>query len=438
MKKRLTALLSICMIVLTACGQAGGVPQGTPDTTDQSITTSTPETDAEIDSAESSEVVTETGEGSETTDDTAKTGETVIPYWTEDSEVMKSIVSYVGAVSNESSEIFVPEEDRIAVFDFDGTLYGELFPTYFDETLLLHRVLHDDTYQADPELLAYAEASEEAYMKGLPQPDTDISTSASLSDSFKGMTVDEYREYVRSFMKEPVWGFEGMTYGEGFYMPMTALVQYLAEHGFKVFISSGSERAMVRELIEGTLDEWIPSERIIGSTYSMAATGQGNEKAKSYTYKMDDQVLLEGQVVEKNQKMAKVISIVNEIGKPPVLVFGNSSGDLAMAQYAVQNGGRGYMLLCDDLDRDYGNLVTAEKFAKDCEKIGLWTVSMKNDFATIYKEGANKVVPETWGESAADESAGSEEVPADNESVNEEMPAADDSVAEDTALAPAA
>ena len=438
MKKRLRALLSICMIIFTACGQAGGIPKGTPDNTDQSVTASTIETNAKTDSAESSEAVTEPGEGYETTDDAGKIGETVIPYWTEDSEVMKSIASYVGAVSNESSEIFVPEEDRIAVFDFDGTLYGELFPTYFDETLLLHRVLHDDTYQADPELLAYAEASEEAYMKGLPQqadpellayaeaseeaymkglpqPDTDISTSASLSDSFKGMTVDEYREYVRSFMKEPVWGFEGMTYGEGFYMPMTALVQYLAEHGFKVFISSGSERAMVRELIEGTLDEWIPSERIIGSTYSMAATGQGDEKAKSYTYKMDDQVLLEGQVVDKNQKMAKVISIVNEIGKPPVLVFGNSSGDLAMAQYAVQNGGRGYMLLCDDMERDYGNLVTAEKFAKDCEQIGLETVSMKNDFATIYKEGVNKVVPETWGESAADES-----------------------VAEDTALAPAA
>ena len=427
MKKRLTALLSICMIVLTACGQAGGVPQGTPSNTDQSVTASTSEAGEQAASAQSSEAATEPGEDSEKNDTAAKTDETVIPYWTEDSEVMKSIVSYVGAVSNESSEIFVPEADRIAVFDFDGTLFGELFPTYFDETLLLHRVLHDDTYQADPELLAYAKASEEAYMKGLPQPDTDISTSASLSDSFKGMTVDEYRDYIRSFMEEPVWGFEGMTYGEGFYMPMTSLVQYLAEHGFKVFISSGSERAMVRELIEGTLDEWIPSERIIGSTYSMAATGQGDEKAKSYTYKMDDQVLLEGQVVDKNQKMAKVISIVNEIGKPPVLVFGNSSGDLAMAQYAVQNGGRGYMLLCDDTERDYGNLVTAEKFAKDCEEIGLETVSMKNDFATIYKEGANKVVPQAWGESTADESAASEE-----------LPAADESVAEDTTLAPAA
>ena len=157
MKKRLTALLSICMIVFTACGQAGGVPQGTPDTTDQSVTASTPETGAETDSTESSKADPESGDASEKTDAAAKTGETVFPYWTEDSEVMKSIVSYVGAVSNEYSEIFVPEEDRIAVFDFDGTLYGELFPTYFDETLLLHRVLHDDTFKADPELLAYAD-----------------------------------------------------------------------------------------------------------------------------------------------------------------------------------------------------------------------------------------------------------------------------------------
>ena len=50
---------------------------------------------------------------------------------------MASLVSYVHAVSDESSESFVPEEERIAVFDMDGTLYGELFPTYFDECLLL-------------------------------------------------------------------------------------------------------------------------------------------------------------------------------------------------------------------------------------------------------------------------------------------------------------
>lgn len=49
------------------------------------------------------------------------------------------------------------------------------------------------------------------------------------------------------------------------------------------------------------------------------------------------------------------------------------------------------MLLCDDLERDYGSLETADKFAKDCEKIGLETVSMKNDFTTIYGDGVSKL-----------------------------------------------
>jgi hypothetical protein len=62
-----------------------------------------------------------------------------------------------------------------------------------------------------------------------------------------------------------------------------------------------------------------------------------------------------------------------------------------MAQYVLQHGGKGYMLLCDDTERDYGDLAVAAKFADSCEKMGLETVSMKNDFATIYGDNAVKV-----------------------------------------------
>jgi hypothetical protein len=48
------------------------------------------------------------------------------------------------------------------------------------------------------------------------------------------------------------------------------------------------------------------------------------------------------------------------------------------------------MLLCDDTERDYGDLETAEEFARECEAIGLETVSMKNDFETIYGEDVEK------------------------------------------------
>ena len=281
-------------------------------------------------------------------------------------------------------------EDRIAIFDFDGTLYGELFPTYFDTWLFIHRALHDETCVPSEEIREYAEAMEYAFLHHLPEPDSDLSTAQCCAELFKGMEYGEYVDYIRSFMKEETVGFSGMTFADGFYLPMVSLVEYLAVNDFTVFISSGSERTMVRELISGVLDEWIPPYRIIGSNFTLAASGQGSKNGKSYTLKADDEILLEGNLDIKNQKANKVFSIIQEIGQSPLLVFGNSSGDLAMAQYALQNGGKGYMLLCDDTERDYGNIETAASFEQECQKMGLETVSMKEDFALIYQEGFEK------------------------------------------------
>lgn len=313
-----------------------------------------------------------------------------IPHWKVDSPAMASLISFVNAVSDEKSASFVPEEKRIAVFDMDGTLYGELFPTYFDECLLLHRLLHDESYQASPEDRAWAQSAEYALLCGEPEPDSPRSSAQMAAEAFRGFTVEKYRAYVRAFMSEPVTGFENMTYAEGFYLPMVALVQYLSEHGFTVFISSGSERSLVRELISDTLGEWIPPYRVIGSTFSLEASGQGEKEGRKYTYAPADQVLLEGNLIQKNQRMNKVVTIMDEIGVAPLLVFGNSSGDLSMAQYALQHGGRAYMLLCDDTERDYGNPETAASFAETCRALGFETISMRDEFETIYKTDAVK------------------------------------------------
>lgn len=317
----------------------------------------------------------------------AETAQETIPGWAEDSPAMASITAYVAAVTDAASPDYIAPADRIAVFDFDGTLYGERFPTYFDTLLFLHRVLHDETCVSPEEVLSYAAAYETALANGEPEPDSPRSTAQMAAEAFKGFTVEEYRAYVREFMGTPAQGFEGMTYGEAYFEPMVALVRYLTGHGFTVFISSGSERALVRELTEGVLDEWIPPYRVIGSTFSLEATNQGSKAGRSYNFQPDDEVLLEGNLTVKNQKTNKVFSIVDEIGKVPVLVFGNSSGDLAMAEYCIQHGGRAYMLLCDDLDRDYGDLETAEAFAAECVKTGCETVSMRDEFTTIYGEG---------------------------------------------------
>lgn len=51
---------------------------------------------------------------------------------------------------------------------------------------------------------------------------------------------------------------------------------------------------------------------------------------------------------------------------------------------SVKSAGRGYMHLCDDPDRDDGDLNKASSFEKDCNDMRLETVSMKDDFSLIY------------------------------------------------------
>ena len=382
---------------------------GTGETADKAAAARTGETADKAAAARTGETadkaaVATTGEtaGTAATDKPAEEAETskiaepaeIIPFWSENSPTVQQILSLVSSMTEETSDAYLPEEDRIAVFDFDGTLFGERFPTYFDNCLFLHRVLDDETFQAPADIKEYAQELRTALENGTEEPESPRSTAQMAAECFAGMTVEEYRAYVRDFMAIPAWGFENMTYGQGYFKPMTALVEYLAGRGFKIFVSSGSERAMVRELMSGTLDKWIPSERVIGSTFSLTATGQGDTSGRSYSFTPDDEVLMEGNLVTKNQKANKVFSIVDEIGKAPVLVFGNSSGDLSMAEYCLQHGGSAFMLLCDDLERDYGDLKTADKFKKTCQESGFHTVSMKEEFASIYGDEVKKTAEE--------------------------------------------
>jgi hypothetical protein len=65
-------------------------------------------------------------------------------------------------VTDPVSSEYIPPEDRIAVFDMDGTLFPELNPAYFSDYLLAHRILTDPSYEPDDEMLEVGIASVEA------------------------------------------------------------------------------------------------------------------------------------------------------------------------------------------------------------------------------------------------------------------------------------
>ena len=85
--------------------------------------------------------------------------------------------------------------------------------------------------------------------------------------------------------------------------------------------------------------------------------------------------------------MNKVSNIAREIGKQPVLAFGNSSGDFSMATFTTNNNkykSLAFMLCCDDTVRENGNEEKAAKMVTSCEENGWIPISMKNDWTTIY------------------------------------------------------
>ena len=66
--------------------------------------------------------------------------------WTEGAASLDALTSFMEDITDENSENYIPVEDRIATFDFDGTLYGELAPNYFEYMMLYHRIMDDPSY----------------------------------------------------------------------------------------------------------------------------------------------------------------------------------------------------------------------------------------------------------------------------------------------------
>ena len=314
--------------------------------------------------------------------------------WNDDAAAKKELTSYIESITKKGSADFIPVEDRIAVFDLDGTLFCETDPNYFDYCLLQYRVLEDPDYkdkasdferETAQKIVTLNETGEAA--EGL-----EVDHGKAIASSFSGMTMDEFSDYIQEFKKQQMPSYEGMTRGEGFYKPMLEIVEFLQENDFTVYIVSGTDRFIVRGIVENSPLN-VPAQQIIGSDETVVAKDQGETDGLEYVFDEDDQLVLGGEFLIKNLKMNKVSVIMQEIGQQPVLSFGNSSGDASMAEYVTSNNpykSLAFMLCCDDTERENGNVEKAQKMADSCKENGWTAISMKNDWKTIYGDNVTK------------------------------------------------
>lgn len=360
MRKALETVLSLALVyALAGCGQAAPAP----------TSGSQEETQAQVASQVSA---------------------TSLASWTKGSASLAALTDYVAAATDEGGEGYVPAEDRVAVFDLDGTLMCETYPWCFEYMVFADYALNNPDYTAPDEVSAVAkEILDSAWGEKPSGMSTRQATAGAIA--YAGLTPAELEAYVQGFKDSEAEGFSGMTRGEAWYKPMVEVVEYLQANDFDVYVVTATERNIVRAIVAGTLN--VDPSHVIGTEYGYCATGQGDEADGDYTFQASDEVVFDGSYAGENAKMSKVDAIVREIGKRPVLAFGNSSGDVAMLAYTLANDehpSAAFMVLADDAEREYGDAEGAQEKRASWEKAGFTVFSMHDDFATIYGDGVQK------------------------------------------------
>ncbi len=313
--------------------------------------------------------------------------------WNDDAASKTALMNYVKTVTDEKSPDFIPVKDRIATFDMDGTFVAELYPSYFEYNMLEYRVLDDPSYKdiAPADVKETAQNIRDFVRNGTKLPDHfDMKHAYAAAKAYAGMTLAEFDAYVKEYGRNAANGFTGMTYGEGFYKPMLEVFDYLKANGFTCYVVSGSDRFICRALTDAI---GIEPNRVIGMDVILKSSKQGDAEGVNYTMEKGEDILRTDQLIIKNLKTNKVKQIAQEIGKVPVLSFGNSGGDSAMHNYALSNTkykSAAFMLIADDDADDHANREKALGLGEQWKAAGYTVISMRDDWKTIYGDEVKK------------------------------------------------
>ena len=299
-----------------------------------------------------------------------------LPSWNEGPS-KQSIIDFVQSTSNPESAAFIAEEDRITVFDNDGTLWSER-PVYFQFEFAMDMVR---VFAAD-----HPEWTSEQPFKGILENDLNAVLASGeegigklLIATHTGMSNPEFMQRVSNWIDTARHDQTGKLYKEMIFQPMLEVLDFLRENGFKTYIVSGGSINFMQPWTEEIYG--IPTEQVIGTRFKLA-------------YEMTDQgpiIMRQPEVDFLNDKGGKPINISQIIGKRPVAAFGNSDGDLAMLQYTSADDGNRLMVYVHhtDAEREYAydresHIGKLDKGLDEAAAKGWTVVDMKNDWKTIY------------------------------------------------------
>jgi phosphoglycolate phosphatase-like HAD superfamily hydrolase len=276
----------------------------------------------------------------------------------------------------------VPPEERVAVFDNDGTLWSEK-PLQPQIDFILRRLAA--MAEKDPSLRKqqpWKAAAEKdtgwfsdtvvAHYKG---DDSNLKVLiGGILKSFDKMTVDEFTKMSADFMHKEKNPSLGVSYMEVGFTPMVELLRYLEANDFTTYIASGGGRDFMRPITQTLYG--IPPERVVGSSVKLSF--QADDKGASVMRQAGADFVDDGP--------GKPVGIWERIGRRPIFAAGNANGDIPMLQYTDMNAQASLCLLVnhDDADREFDYTAGAEKAMELAKKQGWTVVSVKQDWKQVF------------------------------------------------------
>jgi phosphoserine phosphatase len=294
-----------------------------------------------------------------------------LPSWN-DTATRQAIVAFVESAAD------VPEEERIAVFDNDGTLWCEK-PMPIELGFILRRLAEmaeqDETLRSRQPWQA---AHERDYgwlgnviTKHYEGDDTDVRVlMGGILQAFAGWSVEKYAEAAHGFVHDELHPTLERPFRDCTYLPMIELLRYLEASGFTCYIASGGNRDFMRP-VTGEL-YGIPPERVVGTSSGL------RYESGSIVYLAEPDVFDDGPV--------KPVRIWSRIGRRPILAAGNSNGDVPMLEYSGGDARTSLRLLVlhDDPEREFDYTAGAEQSLERARAEGWTVVSVKDDWGRVF------------------------------------------------------
>jgi phosphoserine phosphatase len=287
-----------------------------------------------------------------------------LPSWN-DRATKRALIEFVERVTREGGSDFVPLEERIAVFDNDGTLWTEQpYPPQL--AFVFDRMKRADSR----ELLG------DSAIEGSAETHQLLELLANVGS---GSTTDEYEQAVGDWIATAIHPRFKRHYTELVYQPMLEVLAFLRSRGFKTYLVSGDETDFMRVWAERTYG--IPAEQVIGTRLALR-----------YEQRADGPALVRLPHVDlADDKAGKAIGIEEMIGRRPIIAFGNSDGDIEMLEWTTSAPRNRLGLLVHhtdavreyayDRDARFGKLSRALDEGK---QRGWLVVDMKRDWKVVF------------------------------------------------------